>query len=95
MSELISKEDYEEILEWHYQMEKEETEMLVRPTCAPHYYRVRLQKMKEEGEKFQPAVPDVLHGRRQGVHLRPVDLPSSTRRGTCSRARIFPVVAGT
>jgi len=54
MSELISKEDYEEILEWHYQMEKQETEMLVRPTCAPHYYRVRLQKMKEEGEKFQP-----------------------------------------
>ena len=54
MSELISKEDYEEILEWHYKLEKEETEMLVRPTCAPHYYRVRLQKMKEEGEKFQP-----------------------------------------
>jgi len=31
MSELISKEDYEEILEWHYRMEKEET----RCSCAP------------------------------------------------------------
>ncbi len=53
MSELISKEDYEEILEWHYQMEKDEKDMLVRPTCAPHYYRIVLQKSKEEGRKFQ------------------------------------------
>lgn len=49
MGELISKEDYEEILEWHYEMEKNEPDMLVRPTCAPHYYRVVLQKAKEEG----------------------------------------------
>jgi radical SAM protein with 4Fe4S-binding SPASM domain len=53
MNELISKEDYDEILEWHYFMEKEEKDMLVRPTCAPHYYRVVLQKSKEEGEKFK------------------------------------------
>ena len=53
MSELISKEDYEEILEWHYRMEKDEHDMLVRPTCAPHYYRVVLQKAKEEGKKFE------------------------------------------
>ncbi len=53
MSELISKEDYEEILGWHYQMEKGEKDMLVRPTCAPHYYRIVLQKSKEEGVKFE------------------------------------------
>lgn len=53
MSELISKEDYDDILEWHYDMEKDEDNMLVRPTCAPHYYRVILQKSKEEGEKFK------------------------------------------
>ncbi len=53
MSELISKEDYEEVLEWHYRMEKNEKEMLVRPTCAPHYYRLVLQKSKEEGAKFE------------------------------------------
>jgi radical SAM protein with 4Fe4S-binding SPASM domain len=53
MNELISKEDYEELLEWHYRMEKEEKDLLVRPTCAPHYYRVVLQKQKEEGEKFE------------------------------------------
>jgi len=53
MNELISKEDYEELLEWHYQMEKNEKDLLVRPTCAPHYYRVVLQKQKEEGEKLE------------------------------------------
>ncbi len=53
MEELISKEDYDEILEWHYRMEKNEKDLLVRPTCAPHYYRVVLQKAKEEGERFE------------------------------------------
>ena len=53
LKELISPEDYEKILDWHYQMEKEENELLVRPTCAPHYYRVKVQKAKEEGERIQ------------------------------------------
>ncbi|MDH5203919.1 MAG: radical SAM protein [Nitrospirota bacterium] len=53
MNELISKEDYEEILEWHYQMEKDEKDILVRPTCAPHYYRIVLQMSKENGVKFE------------------------------------------
>jgi radical SAM protein with 4Fe4S-binding SPASM domain len=46
LDELIGKEDYENILDWHYQAEKDETEMLMRPTCAPHYYRVIAQKAK-------------------------------------------------
>ena len=53
MNELISKEDYDKILDWHYDMEKEEDLLLVRPTCAPHYYRVTLQRAKEDGEKFR------------------------------------------
>jgi len=53
MNELISKEDYEDILEWHYEMEKEEDVMLVRPTCAPHYYRIVLQKNKESEDKLK------------------------------------------
>jgi len=53
MNELISKEDYEEILDWHYEMEKHEDDMLVRPTCAPHYYRVVLQKNKETDDKLK------------------------------------------
>ena len=53
MNELISKEKYEDILDWHYSMEKNEPDMLVRPTCAPHYYRLVLQKAKEEDITFE------------------------------------------
>ena len=55
MSELISKEDYEDLLKWHYEMEKHEHEMLVRPTCAPHYYRIvpQMNKLAEEGDKLE------------------------------------------
>jgi len=54
MAELISKEDYEEILKWHYETEKDETDMLMRPTCAPHYYRIvpQMNKLAEEGDKL-------------------------------------------
>lgn len=53
MNELISKEDYEEILEWHYKMERDEEEILVRPTCAPQYYRIWHEKSKEEGKNTE------------------------------------------
>ena len=52
VGELIPEEIYNEILEWHYRVEKEDHELLMRPTCAPHYYRLVRQKAKEEGEKF-------------------------------------------
>jgi heme b synthase len=53
MEELISMEDYEELLKWHYEMEKLEDDMLVRPTCAPSYYRVVLEQKKEKGDDFK------------------------------------------
>jgi len=55
MSELISKEDYEELLKWHYEAEKEEDDMLMRPTCAPHYYRVvpQMNKLAEKDDKLE------------------------------------------
>ncbi len=53
MNELIPKEKYEEILGWHFDMENEEETMLVRPTCAPHYYRIVLQQSRKKGVKFR------------------------------------------
>jgi len=53
MDELVSKDDYEEILTWHYQQEKNEDELLMRPTCAPHYYRIVPQMAKAEGVEFE------------------------------------------
>ncbi len=53
LNELISQEDYEKILNWHYDMEKDEKDILVRPTCAPQYYRVIFERAKKGGEKFE------------------------------------------
>jgi len=53
MDELIAPEDYEKLLIWHYEMEKGEKDILVRPTCAPNYYRVVLQQAKEQGDDYQ------------------------------------------
>lgn len=51
MEELIPKKLYDEILDWHYEVEKKEDELLMRPTCAPHYYRIIREKAKEAKEK--------------------------------------------
>lgn len=53
MAELIPQKVYDEILEWHYEIEQQENDLLMRPTCAPHYYRIVYEKAKEKGEKVQ------------------------------------------
>jgi len=47
-TEMISKEKYEEVLNWFYHRTKETT-MEFKATCAPHYYRIIRQRAKEEG----------------------------------------------
>jgi AdoMet-dependent heme synthase len=51
MDELITTEDYDDILKWHYRLEQKENEILVRPTCAPHYYRIFAEEAKKDGIK--------------------------------------------
>lgn len=53
LDELISGADYEEILAWHYRQEKDETDILMRPTCAPHYYRIAPQLARAEGTSLE------------------------------------------
>lgn len=53
MAELIAADEYEDILNWHYTMEEQEETLLVRPTCAPQYYRIVLQRSKAEGGRFK------------------------------------------
>lgn len=52
-SELIEMQDYERILKWHYNLEKKEREMIIRPTCAPQYYRIIKEESKREGIEFK------------------------------------------
>ncbi|PID75285.1 MAG: radical SAM/SPASM domain-containing protein [Deltaproteobacteria bacterium] len=51
--ELIPQDLYDEILTWHYEVEQQEDELLMRPTCAPHYYRIIREKAREQGNKVQ------------------------------------------
>ena len=53
LDDLITQPDYDAILEWHYEQEKHEHEILMRPTCAPHYYRVVPQLAKKDGSRFK------------------------------------------
>ncbi len=93
MGELISKEDYESILEWHYQMEKEETDMLVRPTCAPHYYRIVLQKAKDEGIDFKRRSLKFSTGGGKGC-ICGQTIAFIDSRGNVQPCSYFPVFAG-
>jgi AdoMet-dependent heme synthase len=47
-SEMISKEKYEEVLNWFYDRSRE-TALELKATCAPHYYRIIRQRAKSEG----------------------------------------------
>ena len=44
----ISPEEYEDVLNWFYEKSKD-TPITLKPTCAPHYYRIFRQKEKQAG----------------------------------------------
>ena len=46
--EVISAEDYEEVLNWFYDF-RTTTDMQLKATCAPHYHRILRQRAKEDG----------------------------------------------
>jgi radical SAM protein with 4Fe4S-binding SPASM domain len=48
--EQISDAEYEDVLNWFYDASRR-TEMEMRATCAPHYYRIIRQRAREEGRK--------------------------------------------
>ena len=47
-AELISSDDYERILNYIYEKNRDE-DMEIKPTCAPQYYRILRQRAKEDG----------------------------------------------
>ena len=46
--ELITSADYERILNYIYEKNRDE-EIEIKPTCAPQYYRILRQRAKEDG----------------------------------------------
>lgn len=51
--EMISPEQYEEVLNWLYEVSKTAS-INLKATCAPHYFRVMRQKAAKEGIKITP-----------------------------------------
>ncbi len=83
VDELISKEDYERILHWHYDQEMEETEILMRPTCAPHYFRIVRERSRQEGRKWKQRslafATGVSKGCLAGQHIAFIDRLGNVR----------------
>lgn len=46
--QMITASEYERVLNWLYDMEREHPEMQFKATCAPHYFRVMNQRRAEE-----------------------------------------------
>ncbi|MFO7753875.1 MAG: heme b synthase [Desulfobacteraceae bacterium] len=46
----IDAEEYESSLNWFYD-QRGKTDLQLKATCAPHYYRILRQRAKEDGEK--------------------------------------------
>ncbi|UIJ36770.1 heme b synthase [Desulfobaculum bizertense] len=47
-AEIISAQEYEDVLNWFYDFRKT-TSMQLKATCAPHYHRILRQRAKEDG----------------------------------------------
>lgn len=93
MAELISKEDYEEILNWHYEMERSEEDILVRPTCAPQYYRIWHDRSKEEGlDKDRRSLTFSTGGGKGCIAGQTIALVNSN--GDMLPCSYFPIAAG-
>lgn len=51
--EVISAQEYEDVLHWFYDFRKT-TQMQLKATCAPQYYRILRQRAHEEGIAVSP-----------------------------------------
>jgi radical SAM protein with 4Fe4S-binding SPASM domain len=91
--ELISGEDYEKILNWHYEQEVQEDQILMRPTCAPHYFRILRERSRREGRDWKPRslrfATGVSKGCLAGQHIAFID-----RFGHVKPCSYFPESAG-
>ena len=56
--EMVSKEDYERVLNWLYEKSIEDRSLELKATCAPHYFRIMRQRMKKENR----SLPKPSHG---------------------------------
>ena len=59
--EMLPADEYERVLHWFYDQSKH-VEIDLKATCAPHYFRVRAQRIVEERKRGDRSTPFVAHG---------------------------------
>lgn len=62
-SDMLPAAEYERVLHWFYDRSKE-VSIDLKATCAPHYVRVRAQRIVEERQHGDRSTPFVAHGTR-------------------------------
>jgi len=72
--EVISAADYERTLRW-INKQQSVAPITIKPTCAPHYYRIALQ------EPVTPAAPPVQHGGHPHAHAHGHPSLNATTKG--------------
>ena len=90
-SEMISKEKYEAVLNWFYDKSKT-TELELKATCAPHYYRILRQRAREEG-RIVSLETDGMAAMTRGC-LAGTGVCFISHRGDVQPCGYLPVVAG-
>ncbi len=59
--EMLPADEYERVLHWFYDQSKT-VAIDLKATCAPHYFRVRAQRIVEERRQGDRSTPFVAHG---------------------------------
>lgn len=75
--QMVSADVYEEILNWFYDQSKLHP-IDLKATCAPHYFRVRAERILEEKKAGLKPTPFIPHGTRlKAGHVDKVTIPKS------------------
>ncbi len=61
--EMLPADEYERVLHWFYD-ESKNVPIDLKATCAPHYFRVRAQRIVEERAHGDRSTPFIAHGTR-------------------------------
>lgn len=75
--QMVSADVYEEILNWFYDQSKLHP-IDLKATCAPHYFRVRAERILEEKKAGLKPTPFIPHGTRlKAGHVDKVTMPKT------------------
>jgi heme b synthase len=61
--EMLPTEEYERVLHWFYDRSKD-VAIDLKATCAPHYFRIRAQRIVDERAHGDRSTPFIAHGTR-------------------------------